>query len=352
MANKTFNISSSLPVRKIVNGDTIYIVIQNANSVPLFQGYDETTNAVVPDWSGNGAKQPLLLPEAVSARGNSVELSNHIWQYNGGDIVWKNVENGWYVENATKPRFKMRESDGALQIIANLASKEHPSSDTLTYKGTASVGKNRIHLEKNVDIVIQKLGSSGFGGGITATTKMLGNDKNGNTVNEAHITSTLYNSTGEVKNYTCKWYIGDVYQTGKDAKDFTIERDMVNTQSLLIAKFYIDGVNTPVFSAGLFFTDNTDLFQTKISVDRLPDDGKPATASAIIVNVNTGKQVTEDKIVGTPIYEWDIRRKDNWQSVKSSTDKNIVIEVSDIDKDDYNCGEVEVTLDLTVTLDI
>ena len=352
MANKVFNISSSIPVRKIVNGDTIYINIKNVNAVPLFQGYDESSNNVVPDWERAGAIQPLLLPEVTSARGNKITLSNHNWQYNGADIVWKNVENGWYVENATKPRFKKRESDGALQIIANLASKDHPSTDTLTYKGTASVGKNFLKINKDVNIVIQKLGSSGFGGGITAPTQLLGKDGNGNDVPETKISSTLYNANGDVNDYTCKWYVGKKYQSGKDGKTFVITKDLVNTQSLIIAEFYLTGSSTCVFRAGLTFEDNTDLFQAKISLDRLPDEGKPATATATLVNVTTGKQVAQSQIVGDPQYDWDIRRKDTWESIKNSKTSSISITVDDIDKNGGGGAEVEVTLDLTVTLNI
>ena len=259
-------------------------------------------------------------------------MSNHNWQYNGADIVWKNVENGWYVENATKPRFKKRESDGALQIIANLASKDHPSTDTLTYKGTASVGKNFLEIKKDVNIVIQKLGSSGFGGGITAPT--------------------LYNANGDVNDYTCKWYVGKKYQSGKDGKTFVITKDLVNTQSLIIAEFYLTGSSTCVFRAGLTFEDNTDLFQAKISLDRLPDEGKPATATATLVNVTTGKQVAQSQIVEDPQYDWDIRRKDTWESIKNSKTSSISITVDDIDKNGGGGAEVEVTLDLTVTLNI
>lgn len=352
MGNKVFNISSSIPVRKIVNGDTIYINIKNVNAIPLFQGYDESSNNVVPDWEREGAVQPLLLPEVTSARGNKITLSNHNWQYNGGDIAWKNVENGWYVENATKPRFKKRESDGALQIIANLASKDHPSTDTLTYTGTASVGKNFLEIKKDVNIVIQKLGSSGFGGGITAPTQLLGKDGNGNDVIESLISSTLFNANGNIDGYTCKWYIGNIYQSGKDGKTFKITKDMVNTQSLVIAEFYLTGSSTCVFRAGLTFEDNTDLFQAKISLDRLPDEGKPATATAIIVNVTTGKEVTQDQIVDVPVYDWDVRRKDTWESIRNSKTDSISITTDDIDKNGGGSAEVEVTLDLTVTLKI
>lgn len=351
MAQKNFNISASLAVRKIVNGDTIYIVINNPNAIPLFQGFDDNTKTIIPNWAtATSDKQPLLVPQATSARGNTVSLSGHTWAYNGALIVWKNVENGWFTENASTPRFMMRESDGALRIIGNLASFNNPSTDTLTYSGVAAVGKNTINLTKTVDVVIQKLGSSSFGGGLTANTLTIGRDASGNIVESAVISSTLYGSNGTVTDYTCKWYVGDTYQSGKDGETFTITRDMVNTQALVIAHFYLSGNDTPVFKAAISITDNTDLFQAVLYTDRLVDDGAPATVRARVINVDTGAKVADDKM-SNKTWIWNARRKDTWESVKQSNDDNIVINISDIDKKDYNSGELEVTLDLTVTID-
>lgn len=354
MANKIFKVSSSLAVRKVVNGDTLYIVINNPNGVPLFQGYDDSTNSVVPNWEAVGATQPLLIPSVTSARGQIVSLSNHQWKYNNSTINWKNVENGWFVENATKPRFKMRESDGALQIIANLASTSNPSTDTLTYSGTATYGGNNIGLEKSVDVVIQKLGSSSFGGGLTATSLTVGKDSAGNDIESSTISSKLYNSVGDVTNYTCKWYIGNNYQSGKDGKTFVITKDMVDTQALVIAEFYITGNSTPVFKAAISITDNTDMFKAILNIDRLPDTNKPGTVTAKLICIDTDKDYTAQipDIGNGTTMSWDIRRKDTWESIKHSDTNSIVVTVDDFNAGKYNGTEVEVTLDLTTTLNI
>lgn len=290
-----YSLYTSLPVRKIVKGDTLSLYF-TTNGVALFQGVNPDTGVPTPSWTADSG--PSITPHVGSARGASYSLEAHRWKYNGNDLKFSTSGSGWETSTVDS-RFRMNHTDGSIQIIGNLASKSNQDADTLEYSGVARQSeKVTFDVQKTVDIFISPLGSSSFGGGVSVESTAIGT-VNGVVVNSTHITNTvLFNSNGAVTSYTVKLLKGldgttlATLPNGK-ISTFDITRDMVDGQELFIVEFYIDGNTEAVYRTGFTVIDIDDLYQAQADMDGEPSDNKDDVAyiKGKIINVRTNTEV-------------------------------------------------------------
>ncbi len=289
-----YSLFTSLPVRKIVKGDTLSLYF-TTNGVALFQGVNPDTGVPSPTW--NTTTGPAVTPHVGSARGASYTLESHAWKYNGNDLKFSASGSGWETSSVDS-RFRMNHADGTVQIIGDLASKTNQDADTLEYSGVARQSETVVFdVQKTVDIFISPLGSSSFGGGVSVSTQAIGTI-NGAVVSTTHISSSsLYNANGAVGSYTVKLYKGldgtllATLQNGKEST-FSITRDMVDGQQLFIVEFYIDSSTTAVYRTGFTIIDVDDLYQPKAYMEGQPsDDGDVGIIKGYVYNVRTNTEV-------------------------------------------------------------
>lgn len=290
-----YSLYTSLPVRKIVKGDTLSVFF-TTNGVALFQGVNPDTGVPTPSWSAENG--PVITPHVGSARGASYSLEAHRWKYNGNDLKFSTSGSGWETSTVDN-RFQINHTDGSIQIIGNLASKSNQDADTLEYSGVArQSAKVTFDVQKTVDIFISPLGSSSFGGGVSVESTAIGTI-NGVLVNSTHISNTvLFNSNGAVASYTVKvrkGLNGTVIASLSNGKisTFEITRDMVDGQELFIVEFYIDGNTEAVYRTGFTVIDIDDLYQAQADMDGEPSDNKDDVAyiKGKIINVRTHTEV-------------------------------------------------------------
>lgn len=290
-----YSLYTSLPVRKIVKGDTLSLYF-TTNGVALFQGVNPDTGVPTPSWTADSG--PSITPHVGSARGASYSLEAHRWKYNGNDLKFSTSGSGWETSTIDS-RFRMNHTDGSIQIIGNLASKSNQDADTLEYSGVARQSeKVTFDVQKTVDIFISPLGSSSFGGGVSVESTAIGT-VNGVVVNSTHITNTvLFNSNGAVTSYTVKLIKGldgteiASLPNGK-ISTFEITRDMVDGQELFIVEFYIDGNTEAVYRTGFTVIDIDDLYQAKAIMEGQPSDkeGDVGYIKGYLYNVRTNTEV-------------------------------------------------------------
>lgn len=290
-----YSLYTSLPVRKIVKGDTLSVFF-TTNGVALFQGVNPDTGVPTPSWSAESG--PVITPHVGSARGASYSLEAHRWKYNGNDLKFSTSGSGWETSTVDN-RFRINHTDGSIQIIGNLASKNNQDADTLEYSGVArQSAKVTFDVQKTVDIFISPLGSSSFGGGVSVESTAIGTI-NGVLVNSTHISNTvLFNANGAVASYTVKVRKGlngteiASLSNGK-ISTFEITRDMVDGQELFIVEFYIDGNTEAVYRTGFTVIDIDDLYQAQADMDGEPSDNKDDVAyiKGKIINVRTHTEV-------------------------------------------------------------
>ena len=299
MSNKV-NLSASLPVRRIIDGDTLSLYF-TLSGVPLFQGINPDTNAVTPTWSDEVGKYPIITPHVGSARKNTVDLTSHRWFYNGTEITFAAGTTGWSTSTNFNGRFKLNRDDGSLGIIGNLASATNQDADVVTYRGVASVGSATYEMERSQDILIALLGGSAYFGGIEASSTMLGAfDQNGNEITTCVLKFWLKNSTGgDVSSFSVKLYRGDEVAVQKQDGNTTISihRDKtsdsdklyVDSHQLFIAEFYVPGVDEAVYRVGISIDDIADLYQFNLYSDNTDgvNGARNATIKAQIINTKT-----------------------------------------------------------------
>lgn len=289
-----YSLYTSLPVRKIVKGDTLSVYF-TTNGVALFQGVNPDTGEPTPSW--NAESGPVITPHVGSARGASYSLEAHRWKYNGNNLKFSTSGSGWETSTVDN-RFRMNHTDGSIQIIGDLASKNNQDADTLEYSGVARQSeKVTFDVQKTVDIFVSPLGSSSFGGGVSVESTAIGTI-NGVLVNSTRISKTvLFNATGAVASYTVKvrkGLNGTVIASLPNGKisTFEITRDMVDGQELFIVEFYIDGNTEAVYRTGFTVIDIDDLYQAQADMDGELSDNLDEVAyiKGKIVNVRTNTE--------------------------------------------------------------
>lgn len=290
-----YSLYTSLPVRKIVKGDTLSVYF-TTNGVALFQGVNPDTGVPTPSW--NAESGPVITPHVGSARGASYSLEAHRWKYNGNDLKFSTSGSGWETSTVDN-RFRINHINGSIQIIGDLASKNNQDADTLEYSGVArQSAKVTFDVQKTVDIFISPLGSSSFGGGVSVESTAIGTI-NGVLVNSTRISNTvLFNANGAVASYTVKVRKGlngteiASFPNGK-ISTFEITRDMVDGQELFIVEFYIEGNTEAVYRTGFTVIDIDDLYQAQADMDGEPSDNKDDVAyiKGKIINVRTNTEV-------------------------------------------------------------
>ncbi len=344
MANN-YSAQGSITIRRLRNGDTLFISFDN-NGKPLYQGVDTTSGNVSPDWT-NPENQPMLTPKVTSARGASLTLSNHTWKYNGNTLVFNGAEDGDFIIDSTG-KFEMNPTNGALKIIANLASTTNYASDTLSYSCTATLQGVEYNLSKDADITIQASGASSYTGTITATTEQITAAVTSTTLRtDLHLATTDYRASG--LDYYVKWYKQDLDHQWTDKagqKDITVTRDDVDGTTLFIAEFYENSSSaTPVCRAAIRIIDASDDFQiiyTITSTNKTVDTGKPVTVTGRIVNMRTNSQVT------APGATWQTQVMDKTTWAPTQTVNSNVVTVTTADTDTENGqNDVEVTGSVT-----
>lgn len=354
---------NSITVRRLRNGDTLFLTIEQ-NSVPLYQSVDEATGNVTPSWgTGDGQVTPLLKPKATSARGNSVALSGHEWQYNGTTLVFDGdtvtINGTSYTKSTTDDRFAMSE-DGALVIIGNLASKTNLASDTLTYTCTATCAGNAYTLTKTVDVQIQNGGSSAYYGVILADTQQLTAD-----VTEANLATQLFLGGTSVSEYYVKWYKDTDEWTDKAGQaNPTVRGSDIDGTQLFIARFYASETaanagGDPLFVAAIRLIDTND--EIHVQYRYVNSDGtttgtpareigpsQPVYIQAYVVNTRTNTEIT----TGTFAWTMKVMDKDKWTALytKTGTAANIMCTLT-TDYTDVDGAEkdIEVVTEVTIS---
>lgn len=328
---KPIVLSASIPVKRIIEGDTISLYF-STNGVALFQGVNPDTGVVTPAWTDDitNKKCPVITPHVGSARKQAVSLISHKWSYNGVAITFA-AGSGWVTSTNLDGKFKLNTADGSIAIIKNLAEKDkNEDSDLLTYEGMASVGAASYEMKKSVDILISMLGGSAYVGGITATSTMLGIvDTDGNEIKTTTLTFWLVNSAGgDVSSFSVKLYRGSettaAATTSQPKQGITIHRDKtgdgdklyVDSHQLFIAEFYVPGTSTAVYRCGISIDDAADLYQyTLYSSDTGVGTNNDFTMKPRVTSSKTGKVVTMDK--GSVVFE--VLRDDTMKVVRSQT---------------------------------
>lgn len=285
---------TSLPVRKIVKGDTlsVYMTVDGA----LFQGINPDTGTVTPTW--NDTDGPKITPNVGSARGLSYTLESHKWYYNNGEIEFP-TGSGWVT--STDGKFKLNKADGTLQIVKDLASLTNQDVDTLKYSGVARQNEQVVYtVEKTVDVFISPLGSSSFGGSVQIESAVLGTLDSGTVISSTCVKEVkLYNGEGEVSNFTVSIRKGldGTYLVQKVAagsvSNTKITRDMVDGQQVFIVEFYIPSSTTAVYRTGFTVQDKDDLYQPHAYMEGNPSDtGDKGIIKGYVYKVKTNEQAT------------------------------------------------------------
>lgn len=321
----TYSAQGSITIKRLRNGDNFFISLEITNGVPLFQGVDEKTGVPSPDWSV-AANQPIITPRVSSARGNAVDLSFHVWKYNGVSLNFNGAEtDGWKLDSTGK--FKMNVSTGALRIVQNLASKTNCANDTLTYECVATISGVEYNLTKSIDVLIQTVGANGCVGFILASTEQLTAD-----VTSCTLETKLMLAADNVTSYYVKWYKDDTLWSAKNGqKTITVGRNDVDGTQLFIAEFYKDSTSTtPLYRAGVRIIDTLDEFQVQLAItstNKEVSPGNPVVVAAKVVNMRTNTVVSPAGAV------WSLRvmEKKNWAEKRRVATNTITITTADTD---------------------
>ncbi|WP_298072221.1 hypothetical protein [uncultured Bacteroides sp.] len=322
---ENYSAQNTITIKRLRSNDSLTLTFEN-NGIPLFQGVDESSGAVSPDWS-TAANQPVRTPKVTSARGLTVSLSGHSWAYNGVGLNFNGAESGGWKKDSTG-KFAMETATGAIKIVGNLASKTNVAGDTLTYSCVASVAGVEYNLTGELPIAIQNMGASSYYLAILASTEQLTSS-----VTSCTLTTKLYAGANAVGDYHVKWYKDTAAWSDKNGqKTITVNRSDVDGTQLFIAEVYPSSAALqPIARAGVRIIDTADEFQIVCyitSTNKEVDAGQPVTVSAKIVNMTTGAAYTP----GSASWTMDVMDKENWKSLKHADTNSISVTTAETDR--------------------
>lgn len=335
--SNSFSAQGQITIKRLRTGDNLFISLSTNKA--LFQGIDETTSSVVPDW-GVVENRPTITPNIYTVRQAAVTLVTNTltWKYNGTALSF-GAANEERLATDTTNKFRMNVDTGALTIIANIASAVNYADDTLTFGVTVIVAGVEYQLVKSVDIRIQKLTSSSYVGIIDTTA---------GTILSSTLTSTdlkmkmLYGSAAQQAFYVDIWKDSELLTLTPIAASagvatYTVNRSDVNGSQLFIARFKVNAADlTPAAVAAITITDNSDEYQIHLwvsSTNALVDTNKPVTVSAEIVNMTTGNVLSPV----SPTWLMQILDNnggnDDWSPIAESNTSSIEVNTTHTDRD-------------------
>lgn len=334
-----YSAQGSITVKRLRNGDTFFISLEIANGVPLYQGVDDKSGTVSPDWTV-AANQPIIVPKVTSARGASVALSFHQWQYNGVNLNFNGANDADGYKLDSTGVFKMNPTTGALKIVKNLASSTNIANDTLTYSCVATVGGTEYNLQKSIDVLIQTVGATSYLGYVNATTEQLTSS-----IKSTTLTTSLSLGGVAVTDYYVKWYKDNTLWSSENGKKTVTVKDTdVDGTQLFIAEFYKDSSSTtPVFRAGIRIIDTSDDFQVICyisSAQKDVDTGSPVTVKGKIVRFlpdGSNQEITPTSVS----WRMDVMDRKTWDVIKTVNSNTIQVTTAETDRNG-ELGDVEV----------
>lgn len=335
-----YSAQGSITIKRLRNGDSIFLTLE-LNGKPLYQAVDDKTGAVIPDW-GIEANRPVITPKASTTRGNIVYLSEHTWTYNGVLLAFNGATSGGYITDSTG-KFGLNPANGALKIIANLASAINVANDTLVYGCQATVVGVEYNLTKSIDIQIAKAGSSSYFGFINASSTQMDVDHA-----SVDLTTELWLSGSGISDYYVRWYKGNREWTAKAGqKAITVSRDDIDSSQLFIAEFYLHAEDSQhIFRAGICILDTLDeisLVPYISSANKEVSEGSPVTVSARLIRVSTGAVLTPSN----PQWAMTIMDGDTWEQKASGSSNSIQVTTAHTDQPDGSSHDVVVLVDCT-----
>lgn len=328
--NKQWSAQASITIKRLRNGDHLYIALNNENGIPLFQSVDfDNGNAVAPDWGVN-ANRPVIVPSVVSAMGAQVSISNPGWQYNGTSLAFTGTESGGWKTDSTG-KFALRTADNAIKPVANLADPTHLANGLLTFTCTAHSGGGSYEMSKGIDVILQRGGSSGYYGALTATNMVLDTSNPKST-----ITASLYLGGAAVEQFYVKWLRDSTAMTQHNGKkQIEATRSGVDGTQLYVAEFY-EGATapsasaTPVAIAGITIIDAADIYQVRLEITSAKKEiSKPGDEVTVKASLIDTRGVAAP---GNVRWRLDVLDPTTFKSVKSSDTDTIVVTSAETDR--------------------
>ncbi|MEG0107614.1 MAG: hypothetical protein RR705_02015 [Lachnospiraceae bacterium] len=224
-------VKNSIIVHQTKSGDQLSFYFETDKA--LWQGYDEESVAVSPDWT-EPINRPTISPKAYSAciNSNVSNIGHGVWTYNSVVLVFDDTT-GLTADGV----FKINATTDALTIMKNLASSTNKNGDILSYSAKFDNGYAETsggQIEVKLDIV----GSNSYYGYVDLTSSTL---KEGET-DSIVATANLLLGTIPQSAFTLKWCKQSNQNVIGTGKTLNITRDMVDGRETFYCEYYVEGI--------------------------------------------------------------------------------------------------------------
>ncbi len=280
-------IIGSITAHRTMSGDTLSFRFEQNKA--LWQGYNDETGAVAPDWSV-AANQPVITPKAFSARlGVDVAKTGAgTWSYNGVAITF---DSGTGISTNFNGAFKINFANDALTIVKNLASSTNMNGDILTYIASWDNGYAE-QAGGQIEVQIDKIGTAPYSGIVNLSTNTL--NETGGVTSLTATSVLLRGSTVLSSGFSVKWYKQTAPSTVIGTSNtLTINRSMVSGKETFFAEFYVDGVKVSVYFFSVYdMSDPAQIaFELKSANSRM-EVNSPLEYYVKLIKTGAGTQIT------------------------------------------------------------
>lgn len=265
-------VSGSLVLKRLKTGKVVYLSL-NAVGAPLFQGWQQGTGAVSPDFT-KPENQPVVHPSVTTSDGSEVKISMGEWKYNDILLTFGTPSGDWAVSTNANGMFAYNPSTHDLKVVKNVASADNSTSDTLTFTAGGEAGGSNYTVTGSIELRIISLGASAN----SIVISLVDEEGNDAILSGADDTvklkaTTLVNgavtTTGVVK-----WFGEDgKTQIGPTGATLTVRPDNVQGTGLIFARLYANASSSAVLASdAISIRDVKDDMDVIVSIN----EGSPA----------------------------------------------------------------------------
>lgn len=234
MPNNTVSGSTSLTL--LSNGDTLNVTL--LTSKPLYQTFAKGTSDYTPNWATDAESRPTIYPRVYSVMGgNVIPPVNVSWKYNGVNMTF-DASGIATAPSIVSGKIQQIDYNGAkaLKIIGNIASATNNDSDIITFTGRVL----STDISAEATLLIEESLSNLYRLFLSIPDDVIDGSQT-----SVLVTATLFNAGAAVSSGVEYEFVDfntdQILRAKSTVNTFTVTRDMVDSQLVLVCKAYVSG---------------------------------------------------------------------------------------------------------------
>lgn len=320
-------VQGSLTLKRLKKGLNVILSLE-CTSGTLYQGYNDTSKEVSPDWTIE-ANQPVVTPKAIASDGSATDITTGTWKYNNTTLIFSvadNTTDSW-ITATNNAAFQYQPSTKALKIVRNLASASNVVNDTLEFQCSGEAGTTSFDAAASITVHLQPVGSSTAAVYVTAAPQTLTSSNTTSTLTAHFYISGKEQTSGQ---YWLKWTdeAGKELAKGEISTTRTCAVTRADITAIGGAYCYVyadSGYQTAICSDFVKIIDTADDYELEVVCDKEWDGTNEQTVTAKLYKFEDGKVTTEATIPSSATVTHELKTSISNADIATKTGVSIKV---------------------------